>query len=335
MRAKLKVIHRLWVTFKWVAKSVYAGYMEHINLETEYALSAHPVPQIVERKIHHGLTYRYPENFPQWELFRHRMLALARRTAKRTKSSFCFGGLIACLAYDIPTCDYPLKLEMHFTDGKRRSNSKVGVMGKRGGVPVQRFMARIPAEAIYYCDDIPVLAPQYLLLNLLSAPSLRESLGSADALVKNLFDIKRKLTMQQQSDVCDFYQEVSRVATDYLSQSLTHRALKRLELVNPLAESLLESIVRADLVSLGFENLVLQREIVTEGGVFYADIYIPDLHLVVECDGAAKYAMDPNQVAEVERQRCIEAKGFVVRRVSWEASKEPGGVMRALGLRPR
>lgn len=306
--------------------------MKHIKLTTDYALSEHPVPEIIERQIHHGLTYHYPENFPHWELFRHRMLALAKRTANRTDPEFCFAGLIACLVYDIPTLDFPLEIEMRFTDGKRRSSSRVGVMGKRGGVPVHRMQAKVPVEALHEVNGLPVLAPEFLLLDILGTRSLRDALAGADALVRKVLHIHRLITNEQRSALSALLSSASKAASTYLSASAAERALQRIALINPLAESPLESFVRADLVSLGVKEFLLQHQIITEGGVFYADIYIPSARLIIECDGDGKYSLDPNHSAEVQRQRLIEMQGYQVKRISWEEAKETGAVARLLQL---
>lgn len=308
--------------------------MKRKNLTTDYQLTQTPIPEILERQVHRGLTFYYPDNYPQWELFRERMLALAQRTASRTEPKFGYSGLIAALAYNIPAMGFPLRLEMRFTDGKKRSNSKVGVIGARGGVPVHRLQPPIPLTAITEISKIPVVSIPYLLCEVLIHGMLRESLPAADALVRRALGESRHLNSEQKAAFNDLKQATRKVITQELTHKETKLALSRLRLVSPLAESALESIVRADLTEMGVQEIVEQHEIVTPGGVFYADLYLPAANLIIECDGEAKYALDPDKSAERRRQEQIEQAGFQVIRISWKQAKDRDYLLQSFAHRP-
>lgn len=302
--------------------------MKRIILNPENKLTAKTVPAIIEKPIHRGLQFYYPSNYPSWAVFRSQMLALAKRTAQRAKYPFAFTGLIAALAYDIPTMHLPLRLELRYTDRKERGNSRVGKTEDSRGIPVIRLKKPIPPEAINQVADLPVLDPIRFLLEILSYSNLRNALAGGDALVRRLLQPGRQLSPAQVAEFNQLLANARSLAPSYLPASQAELALRRLALLSPLAESPLESMVRADLLETGLVGFVEQFEIITQGGVFYADFYLPVLNLVLECDGEGKYVLDPDHVNEKSRQQLIEAAGFEVLRISWEQAKDPSFVRR-------
>lgn len=302
------------------------GYMKKINLNPVDELTAKTVPAIVEKQIHRGLQFCYPENYPSWAIFRSQILALAKRTADRSKYPFAFTGLVAALAYDIPTMSFPLRLDARYTDGKPRGSSRVGKFGDLRGIQVIRQRRPIPLEAISEACGLPVLEPVRFLLDILTFGSLRDALAGGDALVRQLVGADRKLTQTQRARFQELLAQASKLAPDYLPEYQVDLALSRLPLLSLLAESPLESVVRAILIEADLTRFIEQFEIFSEGGVFYADFYLPDLNVVLECDGEGKYAVDPDHASEKTRQQLIEDKGFTVVRISWKESQNENSV---------
>jgi hypothetical protein len=106
------------------------------------------------------------------------------------------------------------------------------------------------------------------------------------------------------------------------------------DLVDGRAELPLESVVRLQLARLGFPRPTLQLPIdAPNGGQYWADIHLPDLGLLIECDGRGKY-LDPSVrgdvgieaalMAEKEREDWIRGvTGMRVIRVGMRDARSP------------
>ncbi|MDO5060486.1 MAG: DUF559 domain-containing protein [Actinomycetaceae bacterium] len=259
------------------------------------------------------------------------MLSLAKRTAQRTQSPFAYTMEIAAIANDLPTWDLPMRLELIFFDQKPRCATKVGVMHGRGGIPVHRFRRPYPAEAISQVDGLPVLSVPYLLLEFCSLRDLRTVLVTGDALVRQYLQADRQLSQDQLDRFISLKREVQILAQRYLEAPLAQLVSENLALLSPLAESPLESLVRADLLSAGIQDFIEQFPILSEGGKYFADFYLRSIGVILECDGDGKYVLDPDKVHERQRQADIEELGFKVIRVSWEEAQDPYFVRRLVG----
>lgn len=310
--------------------------MKTINLTTNDPLVATSIPRIKEKLVHRGLSFRYPENYPSWEIYRQMMLSLAKRTAQRTQTQFAFTSEIAALAYELPTWQLPMRLELLFFDQKPRCATKVGVMQGQGGIPVHRYPRPYPFEAISQVNDLPVLSVPYLLLEFCSLQDLRTVLVTGDALVRQYLQADRLLSPQQVRQFVALKQQVAVLARQHFGESVAQLVRTNLGFLSPLAESPLESLVRSDLLSAGFQDFVEQFPIFSEGATYFADFYLRSLGIILECDGEGKYALDPDKVRERQRQAEIEDSGLKVIRVSWSEAQDPDFVKRlvsALGNR--
>lgn len=103
----------------------------------------------------------------------------------------------------------------------------------------------------------------------------------------------------------------------------------------PSAESAGESLSRVVLTELGF--VVVPQHWIDEDGMAFArvDFYLPDLHVVVEFDGAVKYdGVEGSEalVREKQREDRIRRLGYGVVRLTWADLFRPEKV-RALVLR--
>ncbi|WP_207456745.1 PDDEXK family nuclease [Herbiconiux sp. SYSU D00978] len=97
--------------------------------------------------------------------------------------------------------------------------------------------------------------------------------------------------------------------------------------------SLGESVCRVLIAQLGFPAPVLQQEFRDADGLIgYTDFFWPELGLVVEFDGRAKYLRDeytsgrsPGEIvlAEKRREDRLRARGLRVIRLDWEELRHP------------
>ncbi|WP_394162278.1 hypothetical protein [Galactobacter valiniphilus] len=102
--------------------------------------------------------------------------------------------------------------------------------------------------------------------------------------------------------------------------SARRRIAAALDLASPLAESAAESLARVAMSELGFAAPVEQLTIVLEGQEIRPDFTWPGLKLVLEVDGAVKYA-GADEVAvrrqEKARQAMLVRAGYRVVRAEW------------------
>ena len=110
------------------------------------------------------------------------------------------------------------------------------------------------------------------------------------------------------------------------------------EFVDPRSESPLESWARGYMLAFGIPSPQLQHCITGGDGITYrVDFCWPDARVIVEVDGLAKYGETPVEVRaskrrELERQRALEAAGWIVIRWTWDdLARDPWGLMRHLG----
>lgn len=109
-------------------------------------------------------------------------------------------------------------------------------------------------------------------------------------------------------------------------------ARRAVEQASPTAESPGESRCRLILVRLGF-SVVPQFTIRDQHGRFVGrvDFFLPELGVVVEFDGASKYAVAAGGgqqalVAEKDRENAIRRLGFGIVRLTWNDLRDPESV---------
>ncbi len=107
-----------------------------------------------------------------------------------------------------------------------------------------------------------------------------------------------------------------------------------LEFLDPLAETPLESWSRGYMIVYGVPKPLTQHVIVGANGIDYrTDFCWPDLMVIGEADGLEKYGSSPEEFRraksqELERQRALEAAGWIVVRWTWdELARDPQAVM--------
>lgn len=106
------------------------------------------------------------------------------------------------------------------------------------------------------------------------------------------------------------------------------------ELVDPRAESPFESWSRGHIVSAGLPMPDIQRQVQgADGRLYRVDFLWEEYGVIGEADGLAKYGADPTAIRrahaeELQRQRALEAAGWIVVRWTWdELAKNPERVI--------
>lgn len=107
-----------------------------------------------------------------------------------------------------------------------------------------------------------------------------------------------------------------------------------LEFIDPLAETPLESWSRGFMIVYGVPLPISQQVITGADGVDYrVDFCWPEWGVIGEADGLEKYGSSPEEFRkaksrELERQRALEAQGWIVVRWTWdELARDPMAVM--------
>ncbi|GAB19538.1 hypothetical protein GOEFS_091_00300 [Gordonia effusa NBRC 100432] len=105
-----------------------------------------------------------------------------------------------------------------------------------------------------------------------------------------------------------------------------NRARLAVDLMDGLAESVLETRSRIEILDLGLPKPVLQQQIYDEVERFVArvDFYWPDHRLIGEADGELKYENDPTAARrEKARTDRLHELGFRVVRWGWATVNRP------------
>lgn len=107
--------------------------------------------------------------------------------------------------------------------------------------------------------------------------------------------------------------------------------------VDPRAESPLESWSRGHMIVHGVPAPLTQQVVTGADGIDYrVDFCWPDMRVIGEADGLAKYGDSPAEVREAKRrefarQRALEQAGWIVIRWTWdELARDPWIVMRRI-----
>lgn len=176
-----------------------------------------------------------------------------------------------------------------------------------------------PAEAAARTDDVPVVIAALAVLGTAFLCGVTAGVIAADAA------LRLQITTMN---------ELDRWMDDLAHTPGMVSARRALEQASPTAESPGESRCRLILNRLGF-SVVPQFTIRDARGSFVGrvDFFLPDLGVVVEFDGASKYAMAAEGgqaalMAEKDRENAIRRLGYGIVRVTWKDLKNPQAIAR-------
>jgi hypothetical protein len=122
---------------------------------------------------------------------------------------------------------------------------------------------------------------------------------------------------------------VSRIVSESRGKRGVVQARQVLDLSDPRAASPGEVVTRLVAIDAGLPRPECQVEVSTAVGTFFVDLGWEHVRVAVEFDGEVKYSggeygrPDVVRRAEAERQRALEAAGWIVIRVRWADLDDP------------
>lgn len=164
--------------------------------------------------------------------------------------------------------------------------------------------APVPPDHLVCTDDgIPVTSVARTVVDCARTRCFREALVVADA----------ALHLQMVTK-----EELDAVLVDVRGWPGSPAAARVVRYASPLAESPGETLLRVDLLKLGYANAVPQFSVRGHSGKQYrADFAIPELGVLVEFDGEVKYTERASLVAEKRREDDLRLAGWAIVRVVW------------------
>lgn len=91
-----------------------------------------------------------------------------------------------------------------------------------------------------------------------------------------------------------------------------------LMLIDPVAESPLESLSRVAIRQSRLPEPACGHEIQVDGSTYWADFAWPDFGVIGEADGAGKYEFEGAMARQAKRQVTLERAGWVIVRWTWD-----------------
>jgi hypothetical protein len=224
------------------------------------------------------------------------------------------------------------------------SLTRPGASPDRGGVLVLRGSG-IPDEQRTHVDGFTVTTIERTAIDLARGLRLPEALIPLDAAARQLL---RAATGATGNDLrrAALVPELRQVVRDTLARALlacfgwpgTVVVRDSIPLVDPAAESPLESRSRGWLLEDGISGLIAGHPIECAGTTYWADLCDPVRRVIFEADGWIKYGQSSDELrrawdAERYRQSALEDDGWIVAR--WTSSDTRRTVLararRALG----
>ena len=103
-------------------------------------------------------------------------------------------------------------------------------------------------------------------------------------------------------------------------------------LVDPKAQTPIETLVRLPLVDADIGRLVSQHEVITSSGITLAaiDLALPDYLIGLEADGRAGHDEDSGFVWDRRRDVLLAEEGWIVIRFSWQDALRPAYVLQTV-----
>ena len=161
------------------------------------------------------------------------------------------------------------------------------------------------------------------------------------SLERTVLDCARILTLEQAAVIGDHalrkgarLEEMHRLLDQSPVKRGSRRAFTLLEVLDGRSESAGETRTRLLLQSFGMTGFIPQLQIPTRSGLFRADFADPAARIVIEFDGAGKYAeYKPTEevlLAERRRENALVEEGWLVLRLEWAHLSRPAELRRRL-----
>ena len=266
--------------------------------------------------------------------------SLRSATARLSGLRFVVAGRAAARIQDLPFVCPPGR-----SDGRQGveillHRDDAGRCGRRSGGAIIRPVRRLPedAESLFGIPVTSLAHTAFDLVRMGTRPNTRlraqalplpESLVPLDAAARRL----GATTPAQAREIMQAYRPRFRHAPGIRSVD------SAMEFVDPRSESPLESWARGYMLAFGVPEPDLQYLLVgADGNTYRVDFCWPKARVIVEVDGLSKYGDTPLEVRaskkrELERQRALEAAGWLVIRWTWDdLARDPWALMRHLNM---
>ncbi|MDO5729526.1 MAG: hypothetical protein Q4P71_07890 [Actinomycetaceae bacterium] len=210
----------------------------------------------------------------------------------------------ACLVYGIPIMDPSPHVNLIVRTKHTRRPTVIGA--HLNLVPPSRVHRRnrdLPDEAFTQVGGEAVLAPEYLIIDQLSRPSLDRAIVNADAAFAHFC---RASNFQRERTINWFRQMIKQIKQIVESGKIRHcrrRILRRLRYVSPLSQSPAETLLRIAMIRAGLPNPVEQFPFHAGRSTGFVDFAWPDFGIGFEMDGKLKYTSPDVLVAERVREQ--------------------------------
>lgn len=298
-------------------------------------------PTILRQPIFRGKEIFCLDTTPTWHLSRVKLVELAQKTLKNSKATTCLSGYCASLIYGLPTFNQAEKIEIIYVNSARPANSRVGKvpnLDSQQTVPIRRRSREYPPEAIIEKTGIRVLRWDYLCLELLKDKDPYRAFVSANALIRNVIQCNRHTQVESLKKLTDVQKHLRRLVDEVKMQKYRVRVSRRIYLLNPLCESVLESITDVAFHQLG-QTAQAQVEVKHASGSYWIDfVWKPTSHSTppvgIECDGREKEELVGYWNSQELRELILTERGFRIIRFDsnqimrpdfpWELAKALG-----------
>ncbi|MFW0788876.1 hypothetical protein [Gordonia sp. CPCC 205333] len=238
------------------------------------------------------------------EKHRERAVLVARKARLRIDGSRALADVSAAAAFGLPLWGLPIQRVVVHDFTRPPGTRQSGVM---------RLVTDLRAPDLVSLDDVelPLTTPARTVVDIARRHARIPAIALGDAA------LHAKLC-----NVEDLNRELGRAR----GMTGIRRARVAVTLMDGLAESVLESRSRIEMLDLGLPIPVLQHQVYDAAGEFVAriDFYWPDCRLIGEADGELKYESDPTAVRrEKARTDRLHELGFRVVRWGWSTVNRP------------
>ncbi|MDO5060566.1 MAG: hypothetical protein Q4D73_02910 [Actinomycetaceae bacterium] len=209
-------------------------------------------------------------------------------------------------------------------------------------MPIRRRSREYPPEAIVEKTGVRVLRWDYLCLELLKDKDPYRAFVSANALIRNVIECTRNTQVESLAKLADIQKHLKRLVAEVRMQKYRMRVLRRIDLLNPLCESVLESITDVAFHQLG-QTAQAQFEVKHASGSYWIDfVWKPPspsaAPVGIECDGHEKAELAGYWNRQELREIILAERGF--RMIRFDSSQImhpdfPRELAKALGVESR
>lgn len=230
----------------------------------------------------------------------------------RTRSKVALTLYAAALIHQLPTWNPVEEINVVYFHQRTFSKTVVDKDHHGNGITVRRHFRDFPPWAVKQHDKQPVLKLEWLILEYLALKDPFQALVTADAALRRLVNARRENPEEQQILTAQWKEYLGYITRTYVSEYYQARILRRIRLLDPLAESPLESVVAVAMQQLRRTTYRTQQPLKIKENTFFADGFLPAEKTVVEADGRFKERLDPCLVALRIRENRIRRAGFQV-----------------------